>query len=163
MKYPKLSALFGAAMSWLLGGADGKGSHTAEQQASLEASEKKIGEMEADLTQAKADNEAHTKTIGERDAKITELNAQVTSIPGLNTQITNLTNEKNALIAEKAELQKKLDVKPTGTATTVVPDAGKEASQAADPNAPKAENKYFTSVDADLAALKKANEQLILK
>lgn len=160
MKYPKLSALFGAAMSWLQGGADGKGSLTAEQQASLEASEKKIGEMEADLTQAKADNEAHTKTIGELNAQVTGHKGQV---DGLNAQITTLTNEKNALIAEKAELQKKLDEKPTGTATTVVPDAGKESSQAADPGAPKAESKYATSVDAELAALRKANEQLIIK
>lgn len=153
MKYPKLSALFGAAMSWLLGGADGKGSLTAEQQASLEASEKKIGEMEADLTQAKADNEAHTKKIGELEAQVT----------GLTGQVTSLTNEKNTLIAEKAELQKKLDEKPTGTATTVVPDAGKESSQAADPGAPKAESKYATSVDAELAEMKKQREQLILK
>lgn len=140
-------------MSWLLGGADGKGSLTAEQQASLEASEKKIGEMEADLTQAKADNEAHTKKIGELEAQVT----------GLTGQVTSLTNEKNTLIAEKAELQKKLDEKPTGTATTVVPDAGKESSQAADPGAPKAESKYATSVDAELAEMKKQREQLILK
>lgn len=153
MKYPKLSALFGAAMSWLQGGADGKGSLTAEQQASLEASEKKIGEMEADLTQAKADNEAHTKKIGELEAQVT----------GLNGQVTTLTNEKNTLVTEKAELQKKLDEKPTGTATTIVPGEGKEASQAADPGAPKAENKYATSVDAEVAAMKKAQEQLTIK
>lgn len=153
MKYPKLSALFGAAMSWFQSGPDGKGSLTAEQQASLEASEKKIGEMEADLTQAKADNEAHTKKIGELEAQVT----------GLTGQVTTLTSEKNTLVAEKAELQKKLDEKPTGTATTIVPDAGKESTQAADPGAPKAESKYATSVDAELAAMRKANEQLIIK
>lgn len=153
MKYPKLSALFGAAMSWFQSGPDGKGSLTAEQQASLEASEKKIGEMEADLTHAKADNEAHTKKIGELEAQVT----------GLKGQVTTLTNEKNTLVAEKAELQKQLDAKPTGTATTIVSDAGKESTQAADPGAPKAESKYATSVDAELAALRKANEQLIIK
>lgn len=152
MKFPKISALFGAAMSWFQSGPDGKGL-TPEQQASLEASEKKIGEMEAEVTQVKADNEAHTKKIG-------ELNAQVTD---LQSQVTTLTNEKNILTAEKAELQKQLDAKPTGQATTVVPDAGKEGSQAADSNSPKAEGKYLTSVDAELAAMKKANEQLILK
>ena len=153
MKFPKLSALFGVAMSWFLGGADGKQSLTPEQQASLEASEKKLGEMEADLAKAKADNDAHTKKIGELEAQVT----------GLNGQVTTLTSEKNALVAERAELQKKLDEKPTGQATTIVPGEGKEASQAADPAAPKAENKYATSVDAELAAMKKANEQLVIK
>lgn len=140
-------------MSWLQGGADGKGSLTAEQTASLEASEKKIGEMETEIAQAKADNEAHTKKIGELEAQVTALNGQVTT----------LTNEKNTLVAEKAELQKKVDEKPTGQATTVVPNPGKESSQAADPEAPKADNKYATSVDAEVAALKKAHEQLTIK
>lgn len=152
MKFPKISALFGAAMSWFQSGPDGKGL-TPEQQASLEASEKKIGEMEAEAAQLRVDNEAHTKKIGELEAQVT----------GLNGQVTTLTDEKNALITEKAELQKKLDVKPTGTATTIVPNEGKESSQAADPNAPKAENKYATSVDAEVAAMKKAQEQLTIK
>lgn len=153
MKYPKLSALFGAAMSWFQSGPDGKGSLTAEQQASLDASEKKIGEMEEELTKAKADNEAHTKKIGELEAQVT----------GLQGQVTTLMSEKNTLVSEKAELQKKLDEKPTGQATTVVPKEGKEASQAADTNAPKAENKYLTSVDAEVAAMKKAQEELTIK
>lgn len=153
MKYPKLSALFGAAMSWLQGGADGKGSLTEEQQASLDASEKKIGEMEDELTQAKADNEAHTKKIGELEAKVTDLEGQVST----------LTSEKNTLVSEKAALQKQLDEKPTGTATTVISNDKKESTQAADTEAPKAENKYLTSVDAELAELKKQNEQLVIK
>lgn len=140
-------------MSWLLGGADGKGSLTAEQQASLEASEKKIGEMEANLAQAQADNEAHTKKIGELEATVADLQGQ----------ITTLTNEKTQLVAEKDELQKKLDAKPTGQSTTIIPGEGKESSQAADPQTGKAENKYATSVDAEVAAIKEAQEQLKIK
>lgn len=147
MKYPKISALFGAAMSWFQGGADGKqGSLTAEQQASLDASEKKLGEMEDELAQAKAANEAHTKTIGERDAKITELNTQVTSLTEANTKLT-------------AELA----AKPTGHPTTVISKESKEAEQAADTTGGGKKGNYATSVDAELAELKKQKEALTIK
>lgn len=152
MKYPKLSALFGAAVNWFLGGPDGKGL-TPEQQASLEASEKKLGEQEAEIVQLKADKSA-------QETKVTELNARVTE---LTTQVTTLTTEKATLVTEKAELQKKLDAKPTGTPTTVIPDAGKEGAQAADTTQPPVENKYATSVDAEVAAYKKSQEQLTIK
>jgi hypothetical protein len=138
MKYPKLSALFGAAMSWFLGGPDGKGSLTTEQTASLEASEKKIGEMETEAAQLKADKDAQA-------IKITELNAKVTE---LTTQVSNLSNANATLITEKAELQKKVDAKPTGTATTVISKEDQEAKQAADGTLPK-KNDYRSDVDAE--------------
>lgn len=140
-------------MSWFLGGADGKQSLTPEQQASLEASEKKLGEMEDESTRLKAENEAHAKKIGELEAQVTELN----------TQVTTLSNEKQALTAEKAELQKQLDAKPTGQATTVISKESKEASQAADPGAGAKEKKYATSVDAEVAEFKKQQESLTIK
>jgi chromosome segregation ATPase len=152
MKFPKLSALFGAAVNWFQGGPEGKGL-TPEQQASLEASEKKLGDMEAEIGQLKAEKESHV-------TKVTELNARVTE---LTTQVTTLTSEKATLVTEKAALQTKLDATPTGTATTVIPNGSQEASQAADTNQPKAANKYTTSVDAELAEMKKNSEQLTFK
>lgn len=140
MKLPKISALFGAAISsWFQSGTEGKGL-TDEQAASLEASEKKLGEMEADLAKAKSENEAHTKKIGELEKSVTDLNGQVTT----------LTEEKKKLTEEKAELQKKLDAKPTGQATTVIPGKSEE-KQAADQNAEGSKAKSFRTAADDEA------------
>lgn len=155
MKLPKLSALLGAAAALFTGsGPDAKEiSLTAEQAAALETSEKKLTDSEADNAKLVAD-------INAQKTKITELEATVT---GLNTQVSALTGEKETLTAsvatltsEKAELQKKLDVKPTGTATTVIPGAS-EANQAADGETVVSKNKYLTSIDAQADELRKQN------
>lgn len=114
MKYPKLSAIFsGQAWNKVL-------SAFTEDQAELEATEKKVVDMEAELTQLKADKKTS-------DEKITALNAKVTE---LNTQVTTLTTANTTLTTEKADLQAKLDKAPAGAKTTAVsqgdPEGGKD-------------------------------------
>lgn len=120
MKLPKLSALLGAAKSLFLGEPGTKEvSLSAEQAASLEASEQKLGEMEAENAQLKVSITAKDQASAALTTKVAELEATITS----------LGTEKAALIADKAALQKKVDEKPAGEKTTVISAEGKENSK----------------------------------
>jgi protease-4 len=142
MKFPKLNALLGAAMALFTGtGTEANDSLTPEQKASLEASEKKLSDQEGTIAQL-------TASITEKDLKITSLEANVT---GLTTQVSTLTSEK-------ATLEEELKKKPTGQATTIIPEEKKENKVAADGEQSATENKYNTSVD-DEAKRMKANLQ----
>jgi chromosome segregation ATPase len=137
MKLHKLSALLGAAASFLFGtGGEANGGLTPEQAASLEASEKKLIEQEAEVAQLKAD--AITK-----DASITSLNAKVTE---LSAQITTLEGEKKTLTETVSSQKAELDKKPTNQATTVIP-GGKEEGQAADQGATTVGSKFRSKQD----------------
>jgi ClpP class serine protease len=139
--FTKLSALLGAAWASLFhsGSEAANSSLTPEQLASLEASEKKLTDQEADIAQLKADTQA-------KDTKIASLSTQVSE---LTAQVSTLTTEKTTLQstvdAQKAELAKK----PTGTPTTVISDDKKEGKQASDQGATVEDDraKYRTSVD----------------
>lgn len=121
MKFPKLSAL--------LAGIFGQEKEVSmkvtsegpqsEDTASLEAAEAKAAELEAESVRLKAQ-------AGEQSTKVAALETQITE---LTAQVASLEKEKAALASEKAEMQKKLDEKPAGSVTTVIPKEGKEASK----------------------------------
>lgn len=139
MKLPKLSALLGAASSLFHSGStDKEVSLTAEQAASLEASEKKLSDQDAEIVQLKADNQA-------KDTKISSLSTQVSE---LTTQVNTLTTENAALQKTSDEQKAELAKKPTGTSTTVVPDDNAEARQANQDAIQGEKKKYLTSIDA---------------
>lgn len=107
MKFPKLSNLFsGEAWSKVAGIFS-----SDEDMKTLEATEKKVADQEAENTRLKEEAQA-------KDAKITTLEATVSE---QKAQITTLEGEKSMLTTEKADLQKKLDEKPKGHLTTVIP------------------------------------------
>lgn len=143
MKFPKLSALFGFGKSKDAKEVSLKGSSdeglTSEDNASLEAAEKKVADMEAENAQLRADNQAKADQITKLDATVSEHK----------TQITKLEEEKKAL-------QSKLDEKPQGQLTTVVPDENKEAKTASESESGK-KNQYATSIDAQAAEIRKTN------
>lgn len=124
MKFPKISSLFGSKSKeakevTMKVTAEGLQS---DDTASLEAAEQKVAEMEGETATLKQEAKA-------KDEQIVTLNATVSE---QKTQIAKLEGEKAKLTEEKAELQKKVDAKPTGVATTAIADANKEAKVAAD-------------------------------
>ena len=130
MKFPKISALFGKS------GKEATAEQSAEQespatadQASMEAAEKKLADMEASIADVTAKFNAATAEAATLHASVTELTAQVSTLTGEKSTLTE-TNTK--LVAENAEQKALLDKKPTGEATTIVSNPGKEANQAAD-------------------------------
>jgi protease-4 len=142
MKFPKISALLGAAWAKVFGKETEAANLTTEEQASLEAAEQKVAKMEEENARLQA-------TIEENNKKIASLNAQVAE---LNTQISTLNSEKQSL-------QEQLDKKPTGYATTIIPGEKTETQQATDPK--EAAKSYQTSVDEEVARIKTRNSQLV--
>lgn len=135
MKFPKLSALF-SGEAW----SKAYSAFAAEDQAPLEAAEKKVADMEANASQLKAENEQLATQAKELQANVTALTAQVTTLEG----------EKKTLAAEKAELQKKLDAAPTTAQTTVLSDEEKNAQVNADQGASATKtSKYRTQADEE--------------
>jgi protease-4 len=131
MKFPKISSLFGKSAK------EANAAQSAEQeglvadQASMEAAEGKLAEMEADNLKLKSEKEA-------AEAKATALEATVAEQAA---QITALEGEKTTLSNQVAELK----AKPTGTATTVIPGKA-EDTQHADPQT-VTKSKFRTTAD----------------
>jgi hypothetical protein len=122
---------------------------TAEaENNSMEVADQKVAEMEAENATLKAQKEAAEQKAVQLEATVTELK----------TQVTTLTADKTTAAAEKAEMQAKIDAKPTGQATTVIGDPKKESTQPTDPEVVKV-NSYATSVDAEAKAIREQNEQ----
>lgn len=119
MNFKKLSAIFGAASE----NAEGL---TAEEQASMEAAERKVAEMETKI------------------ASLTEqLNTATASITELTTQLANSQSENAALKTTNIQLTEKLEAAPAGAKTTVI-----EKEVKAD------DEKYMTSVDEEKKKMK---------
>lgn len=138
MKFSKLSALF-SGEAW------GKAlSAFAEDQAPLESAEQKVVEMEAASVRMKAENDQLKADASAKDQKITALEATVSE---QKTQITSLTNDKTKLEGEKNELNEKLEKKPTGAVTTIIPGNGEEAVNADGQKSATEKKRYLTSVD----------------
>lgn len=155
MKFPKFSALLGQS------GKEATAEKSTEQesltadQASMEAAEKKLADMEASIANLTAKFDAATAEAATLQASVTELTTQVSTLTGEKAALTE-TNTK--LVAENAEQKALLEKKPTGQATTVVANPGKESNQAADSDTVKASEKYSTSVDAQAQEIRKQNE-----
>jgi protease IV len=133
MKFPKLSKLFsGEAWNKVL-------SVFTDDQAQLEATEKVVADMEAELTSVKAEKDALATTASAHEAKVTELTTQVQSLEG---QVATLNTEK-------ATLQAALDRKPAGHATTVVADSDPEPDS-------DQKSKFHTSIDDEVAQYQSA-------
>jgi len=113
-----------------------------EDQKTLEATEKKVADLDAEITRLKDE----AKATGE---KITALEATVS---GQTAQITTLEGEKKTL-------QSKLDEKPKGELTTVIADANKEAKNANEQEGEK-KGQYATSVDADAKKIREDKAKL---
>ena len=102
----KLTTFVSKTLAALFGRSE-KSAEENQAEPTMETIDGKVAELEAENQALKDANAAH-------EAKIAELEGQVT---GLNTQVTTLTSEK-------ADLQTKLDKKPTGQATTVISNEG---------------------------------------
>ncbi|MEJ0030925.1 MAG: hypothetical protein WDO15_11370 [Bacteroidota bacterium] len=104
---------------------------------------------------------ALTKEATEKDTKISSLETKVTELNGtvktLSDEKATLTQNNTKLTEDNTALQKKVDAKPAGEKTTVVPDASKEAANANDKKI--SENKYETSVDREAKQIKENNEK----
>lgn len=122
-----------------------------QDQASMEAADKKAAELEAENEQLKADKESQSKKIGELEQNVTDLKGQVSTLEGENKK---LTEEKSKLENEKTTLQTKIDAMPNAPVTTVIASEKSEASQASDQGAVKEGHKYLTSVDAEAAKIR---------
>lgn len=150
MKFPKLSALFsGEAWSKAI-------SAFAEDQAPLEAAEKKVADMETAAEQLKSENAKLLSEHASATSKQKQLEATVTS---LNEKVTTLEGEKTTLTSEVKSLQEKLSAAPTGKATTVIPSEKKEGSVPTDGAEQPASNKYQTSIDQEAAAMREAHKK----
>jgi protease-4 len=103
MKFKFLSTVFsGEAWNKVL-------SIFADDQKTLEASEKTLADAAAENQRLMTQNEEHVKKIAELTSSVSDLQSQVST----------LTGEKTKLTEEKTALQTKLDAKPAGHATTV--------------------------------------------
>lgn len=131
MKFPKLNALLVS----IFGGQKESKEVTlkvnseglqSEDTASLEAAEGKAAEMEAETARLTADNEDKGKKIATLEASVSEHKAQITS----------LETEKATLTVANADLKAKLDAKPAGSTTTVIPT-----------DEPKGESKHRSQAD----------------
>lgn len=142
MKFPKISALLGAAWAKVTGKEADDNNLTTEEQSSLEAAEQKVAQMEADNTQLKASIEEKEKTLTSLNAKIEDLNKEISTLK-----------------ADKESLQAELDKKPTGHLTTVIAGEKSETQQATDPK--EAAKSYLTSVDKEVAEIKSRQSQLV--
>ncbi len=134
MKFPKISALFGKSEKAATEQSEEK-SLSAEEQASMEAAEKKLAEMETSVTTATQALQAATEKVGQLEQSITDLN----------TQLETLKGEKATLTEEKKALQTKLDEAPAGAKTQISreKDSGHE-------NDEKNSKKFRTSVDDEV-------------
>jgi len=142
-KYPRLSAFLGAAKALIFGGSEAKEvALTDEQAAALEASEKELTDSAAEIAQLKAASQAKDEKITALEATVSEQKAQITTLEG-----------------EKKTLQSKLDEKPKGELTTVVPNKDKEASNANESEGEK-KGQYATSVDADAKKIREDKAKL---
>ncbi len=142
MKLPRISALFGQSEKEATSVAKTEDQESlTNDQASMEAAEKKLAGMEAEIAQLKVVKETADQSASQFAAQITELTAQVST----------LTAEKNTLTATVAEQKKALDEKPTGTLTTVISSESNEANPSADQGATKKEESKFRS-QADVEA-----------
>ena len=112
----------------------------------MEVADQKVSEMEAENASLKAQKEAAEQKAMQLEAKVAELNAQITTLTAKAAE-------------EKAEMQQKIDAKPTGQATTVIVNPEKESNQSTDPEAVKV-NSYATSVDAEAKTLRDQQESL---
>ncbi len=135
-----LSAIFGQSEK-----ADQETPTAEAHQASMIAADAKAAEMEAENATLKQAATNHATKIAELEANVTGLNGQVTS---LTAETATLTEANATLTTEKAALQTKLDAKPTGQATTIITDEGKEAKVNADGSTSATEKgKYHSAAD----------------
>lgn len=94
----------------------------AAEQSPMEQVDTHITSLEAENAQLKAEKASATEKVTALEATVAEQAAQ----------ITTLTTDKGKLEEEKAALQTKLDAKPNGLATTVVPKEQREEQVNAD-------------------------------
>lgn len=142
MKFPKISALLGAAWAKITGKESEANNLTTEEQSSLEAAEQKVAKMEEDNARLQATIEENTQTIASLKAQVAEQDTQISTLK-----------------SEKEQLQAELDKKATGHATTVIAGEKTETQQATDPK--EAAKSYHTSVDEEVARIKTRNSQLL--
>jgi len=115
---------------------------TAEQeQATMEAADAKVVELEAENQRLKDENTAQGTKITGLEATVSEQKTQA-----LQTKVDE----------QKAELAKK----PTGQATTVITEATSEGKVVTDTKVEGSNGKYQTSVDKQAAEIREQNAKL---